>query len=279
MVANRSKNDLDVSWIDLNDPVSSLRDRLEIYADAGYARYLRKSVPKDSCEILGLPTPLIRETAKEALSVDGAAFLQAALFPKKYRKLLGANKSKNVSQTKRHFTLEERLALSFIFGALKLSFDERMEAFEAFLPLIDSWLVCDTICAAYKPKSSEKADLWNVIGVWLESDQPYTKRVALVLMLKYYITEAEIGEVLARVEELAQKGIVDHTVSMAAAWLLCEAIIKRPTEAHKYLNHNSLDDDTFNKTVQKVCDSLRVDAETKKDILAMKRFKNPRHKK
>lgn len=272
------QNELDVSWINLNDPVSSLRNRLETFSDVGYARYVKRSLPKESCDVLGLPTPLIRETVKEAMSVDGAAFLNAALFPKKYYRTRNERKVEKPKKIKPNFTLEERLALSFILGALKLSFDERMEAFEAFLPLVDSWAICDTLCGAYKPKPDEKAELWHVIGLWLKSDKPYTQRVALVLMLKYYLTRETINEVLVRVEELAQKGIAEHTVSMAVAWLLCEAFIKRPVETQEYVDHNSLDDATFNRMIQKICDSLRVDAETKKDILAMKRYKNARRK-
>ena len=41
--------------------------------------------------------------------------------------------------------------------------------------------------------------------------------------------------------------------------------------ADRYLKKNNLDDWTYNKSLQKICESLRVSKETKKVIKAMKR--------
>lgn len=272
MTKTDKKSLLDVSWIDLNDPIGSLRKRLPLYIDPGYDNFVKKSLPKDTCEVYGIRTPPLKQTVNEIVAVDGPAFLNAILFPKKSK---NASKRKNAKSLKLDYC-EERIVVAFLIGKLKLSFEQRIDAICAFSPYIDSWYVCDTLCGAYKPKPSELFDLWNFLGVWFESQNPYEQRVAIVMTLKYFITAETIGAALDRIEDLAIKGITDHTVSMGTAWLLCEAFIKRPNETFSYLNDNSLDDVTFNHAIQKICESLRVDDETKKEIGAMKRFKKAR---
>lgn len=54
---------------------------------------------------------------------------------------------------------------------------------------------------------------------------------------------------------------------MGAVSLLC----KVPEITMQYLKQNALDDFTYNKTLQKIIESYRVDTETKKLIKQMKR--------
>ena len=58
---------------------------------------------------------------------------------------------------------------------------------------------------------------------------------------------------------------------MAVAWAISIYFIKFPEPVMPYLEHNHLDDWTFNKALQKITESCRVDGETKAVIRAMKR--------
>ena len=58
---------------------------------------------------------------------------------------------------------------------------------------------------------------------------------------------------------------------MAVAWTISVAFVKFPNITMKYLKKNNLDDWTYNKGLQKICESLRVTKETKKAIKAMRR--------
>ncbi len=58
---------------------------------------------------------------------------------------------------------------------------------------------------------------------------------------------------------------------MAIAWAISICFIKYPAETMAYLNHNELDDFTFNKSLQKIKESNRVDANTKVRIAQLKR--------
>ncbi|MEG1502582.1 MAG: hypothetical protein RR370_04260, partial [Synergistaceae bacterium] len=63
----------------------------------------------------------------------------------------------------------------------------------------------------------------------------------------------------------------DYYVAMAVAWAISICFIKYPKETMIYLNDNNLDDNTYNKALQKICESHRVDNETKAIIRSMKR--------
>ena len=58
---------------------------------------------------------------------------------------------------------------------------------------------------------------------------------------------------------------------MAVAWALSIYFIKLPGAVMPYLEHNHLDDWTYNKALQKITESFRVDQETKTIIRSMKR--------
>lgn len=259
MVKSSPHKEIDVSWANLRDPIGSLRKRLSSYADPGYADFFRQTLPKESCEVFGVRAAAIRQTVKEAIAAGGEAFLNGLLFP--------ARKSSKLD------FCEGRIAAAFLIGQLKIDFDRRLDAITAFLPLVDSWCVCDSLCQSIKPKSFEKADLWDYIGMCLISEKPYDQRVGVVLTLKNFVDSSYIGETLERVENLAKRGIKEHTVSMGTAWLLCEAFIKQPDATTRYLERNSLDDATFNRALQKICESFRVDEHTKREIRAMKRVR------
>lgn len=276
MARSKSFDNINVSWLDLNAPIDSLRKRLKLLVDPipGYAEYLMNSLPKNSVKALGVRTPPIRQTVKEIRAIDGIGFLNAVLKTNIATHKLGAPKRKNKPGDKKETNLdyyEERIAIALLIGQLNLTFDQRIEAITAFLPFVDSWAVCDTLCGEYKPKQSERDDLWNYIGILLDSKRPYDQRVGLVLMVKYYTAQDSVSEALERVDSLARKGFIDHTVSSASSWLVCEAFIKRPEIAIRYLEENTLDDRTFNRTIDRICESLRVDKEAKKEIFAMRR--------
>ena len=55
------------------------------------------------------------------------------------------------------------------------------------------------------------------------------------------------------------------------AWMISICFIKLPDKTMKYLKQSKLDNLTYNKSLQKIIESLRVDKETKDIIRSMKR--------
>ena len=62
-----------------------------------------------------------------------------------------------------------------------------------------------------------------------------------------------------------------YYVEMAVAWLLSYCYIKYPENTLKYLKNNNLNDFTFNKTIDKICESFRVSKEEKLKLKKLKR--------
>ena len=50
---------------------------------------------------------------------------------------------------------------------------------------------------------------------------------------------------------------------MAVAWLLSMAIVKYPEQTKTYLQNSTLDTFTYNKTLQKACESKQISKEEK----------------
>ena len=62
----------------------------------------------------------------------------------------------------------------------------------------------------------------------------------------------------------------DYYVKMAVAWAISIYFRQLPTLTMPYLQKNQLDDWTYNKALQKITESLKVDCNTKNIIRSMK---------
>ena len=246
------------------NPIRWIQSQLTRASDQGYATFMRRTLPREvESPVLGVRVGEIRAIVK-ALSTAASE-----------RALTNAILRRCARPKRRRFpdALEERLAVAFMIGRLKASFDRRVELVDAFLPWIDSWAVCDEFCAELKWRANERDDLLNYVALCLERSEPYALRFALVELLKWFVDREHIDYVLATVETLAQRKIAVRPVQTACSWLLCEAFIKFPETTLRYLRQNSLDDFTFNLALQKIGESLRVDPETKAEIRAMRRVR------
>ena len=58
---------------------------------------------------------------------------------------------------------------------------------------------------------------------------------------------------------------------MGVAWLVSICYIKYPSKTEQYLKKSKLDNWTYNKSIQKICESLKIDKETKIKLRMMKR--------
>lgn len=87
-------------------------------------------------------------------------------------------------------------------------------------------------------------------------------------MLDFYICNDYIKEVIYLLDNIKHNA---YYVNMAIAWAVSVAYVKYPTITMEYLKNNTLDDFTYNKALQKICESYRVSDEDKSAIRRMKR--------
>lgn len=223
-----------------------MREKLKAMAEEKYRRFAASLLPPKT-KMLGVRLPKLRDLAKQMA---------------KQREL-------NKWRAPHDAFMEEKMLEGMIIGYADLSFAERAERVRGFVPKIDNWSVCDSVCVSLKSwVKQDKAAVWDMLGEFLVSQKAYQLRFAVVMMLDFFVDEEYLPQVLARLDAVKHE---DYYVKMAVAWAVSVCFAKYPAETMSYLLRCSLDDDTFNKALQKIVESYRVTPELKLKIKAMKR--------
>lgn len=223
----------------------NLRENLFKLADDKYRDFHSRLCPNVD-NIIGIRAPKMREIAKKIIKDDWRDFL--------------ANSEENY--------YEEILIKGFVIAYSKCDEKERLKYVEDFVPKIDNWAICDSFCNSLKFVSKNKKLVWDFLQPYLKSKNEFELRFAIVMILNYYITEDYIDITLKTLDNIQHEG---YYVKMAVAWAVSICFIKFREKTMIYLKNNNLDDFTYNKSLQKICESLRVDTETKLIIKDMKR--------
>ena len=88
------------------------------------------------------------------------------------------------------------------------------------------------------------------------------------LVLIYFLNDKYID----RVFEIYNNIKLDkYYVKMAIAWAISVAFVKYEEKTREFLQNNTLDKFTFNKSLQKIIESNRVSKEVKDEMRQMKR--------
>lgn len=222
-----------------------VRKKIFELSDEKYKEFHTKLSPTSS-NIIGVRMPLLRKLAKEIAKGDWREYLKTA----------------------ENEYYEEIMLQGIVIGCVKVDVEERLQLISKFIPKIDGWGICDSFCNGLKFIKSNKERMWNFIQPYLKSDQEFYVRFAVVVLLDFYIDEAYITRVLYALDKIKHPG---YYVKMAVAWSVSVCYIKFPEITMVYLKNNSLDDFTYNKSLQKITESFRVDNEIKLVIKRMKR--------
>ena len=243
------------------------KERLLELSESKYAEFSAKLLPGTQ-NIIGVRLPLLRIEAKKIVKEN------------RWQEYLEVfNKQYELSRETVYF--EEIMLAGMIIGELKpenkqsnakaqeISLQDIFILITDFIPKINNWSVCDSFCAGLKLAKKYPDKFWNFILPYIESSHEYDLRFAIVMMLNYYIEETYIDKVIHFINTLC---LETYYVKMAAAWCLSKCYIKFPSETLEYLNSNHhLDNFTYNKTLQKIIESLQVSKEDKIKLRAMKR--------
>lgn len=221
--------------------------RREIFEliDEDYKKFSSSLLPNID-NILGVRLPELRKLAKKVAKDDWRKFIDIA--------------------DNQYF--EQIMLQGMVLGYIKINIEEILLYVAEFIPKIDNWSVCDSFCGGLKFTKNNMEQVWNFIQPFLSSKKEYEVRFAVVMLLDFYINDEYIDKVLKLLDNVNHPG---YYAKMAVAWAVSICYIKFPEKTMDYLKNNNLDDFTYNKSLQKICESLRVDKETKKIIKAMRR--------
>ena len=223
-----------------------IRQDLLALSDKKYKEFHSSLCPGTN-NIIGVRVPVLRNYAKKLSKQENI------------KEYIFFNKTKYY---------EEVMLQGMLIGLIKNSdINETLTMIKNFVPKIDNWAVCDICCSGLKTVNKNKELFWNFIQKYLKSKKEFELRFAIVMMLDYFIDEKYIDKVLIILDNIKHEA---YYVKMAVAWTISVAFVKFQDKTMKYLKKNNLDDWTYNKSLQKICESLRVTKETKKAIKEMK---------
>ncbi len=222
-----------------------IRKKLLELADEKYKKFQEGLCPNTN-NIIGVRVPLLRNLAKEISKQNVENYL------------------KNASNE----YYEEIMLQGMVIGLNKCSVKQTCKYLKEFIPKIDNWAVCDVTVAGLKMVKNNQKEMLEFIKPYIKSKKEFELRFAVVLLLNFYITEEYIDLVIKTLNEIKHEG---YYVKMAVAWAISIAFIKFPEKTMNFLKQNNLDDFTYNKALQKIVESYKVEEEMKEKIKRMKK--------
>ena len=225
-----------------------IRIELEKIAEENYRIFATKLIPNVD-NLLGVRLPRLRKIAKKIAQLDYEYYL--AMDDPLY--------------------FEEVMLQGMIIGEIKLPWNERSRYVKHFTSKINNWSICDSFCCGLKFEASEKEIVWQFLQPYFASDAPYDIRCAVVMLLFHFVNDEYLQKVFTLFNQIKND---DYYVKMAVAWAISIYFRELPKLTMAYLQKNQLDDWTYNKALQKITESLKVDFNTKIIIRTMKRKKN-----
>lgn len=213
--------------------------------DIKYRDFQVKLFPTlDSKTIIGVRTPILRKYAKQLVKDNNyISFLQD--LPHEY--------------------FDENQLHAFIISEIK-SYDECLLFINKFLPYVDNWATCDQMSPKVFKKYADK--LLNNIKIWIKSNETYTIRFGIGVLMSYYLDDRFKPEYLQLVANIKSK---EYYVNMMIAWYFATALAKQYEATIPYIENQKLDIWVHNKTIRKAIESYRITIDQKEYLRSLKK--------
>lgn len=250
-----------------------IRNELVNLSDKGnYAAFTSALIP--GCDnLIGVRQPILKKYAKQLVR-DNEDFRKLLAEPDIYH--------------------EETLLRGYVIGygtAREKNFDRALTDFEQFVPLVNNWAVNDGFCVEFRVMDSFRDEFLPYIRECTMSYDEYRARVGLIMLLDHYLKIDESGNKKPRMKKVTREDIYvngekatgkyleeilslvnrdfsgnGYYTQMAAGWLLAECFVTFPARIWEFLadkEHLRLDNVSYRKAVNKICESLTPDKEVK----------------
>ena len=212
--------------------------------DLKYRDFQSKLLPKTEKEkIIGVRTPILRKFAKEfAQTKEAQKFLQE--LPHQY-----------YEENNLHLMLVTQIR----------DYKKCLKEVTQFLPYIDNWATCDLPL----PKCFEKhkAELIVDVKKWIASNDTYTIRYGIGVLLRLYLAEDFKDEYPKLVSAVISD---EYYVNMMIAWYFATALAKQWEAVIGYLKDRKLTEWVHRKTIQKAIESNRITEEQKAELRGLR---------
>lgn len=217
---------------------------LQALKEKEYADFQAKLVPTiEPSTILGIRVPKLRALAKSYIrDQEYQVFLDS--LPHNY--------------------YDENMLHAILISEMK-DYDKCINRLEAFLPYVDNWAVCDIMSPKLFKRYRE--DLMTRIKVWMASEETYTIRFGLGMLMTHFLDEDFRPEYLDMASNIRSD---EYYVNMMIAWFFATALAKQWEVSLPYIEDKRLDDWTHKKAIQKARESLRISKEKKEYLKGLK---------
>ncbi|MBQ9155355.1 MAG: DNA alkylation repair protein [Eubacterium sp.] len=221
-----------------------IRQRLYELQDTGYRDFQSKLIPNISPDsMIGVRTPALRKLAKKLIKdPDINGFLRD--LP--------------------HYYFDENQLHAFLISEIK-DFAVCMDQVRRFLPFVDNWATCDQLSP--KVFRKHRPELLPFIREWIRSDQTYTVRFGIGMLMQHFLDEdfnTEYPRLVAAVRS------EEYYINMMIAWYFATALAKQYEAAVPYIEQRKLEGWTHNKAIQKAVESRRISPEQKEYLRGLK---------
>lgn len=221
-----------------------IREKLFSLQDFKYGDFQAKLMPTIAREtVIGVRTPALRKYAKKLAKEENVSeFLQD--LPHQY--------------------FEENQLHAFIICEQK-NYEECIKELNLFLPYVDNWATCDQM----SPKVFRKhhGELLEQIKIWMNSDQTYTVRYGIGMLMAHFLEEDFDIQYAEMVADIRSE---EYYVNMMIAWYFATALAKQYETIVPFIEKRRLDNWTHRKAIQKAVESYRITKEQKEYLKGLK---------
>ena len=221
-----------------------IKQRLFSLQDEPYRDFQVKLIPTiDPKTMIGVRTPALRKLAKE-LSKDPDITEFLTSLPHEY--------------------FDENQLHAFLISEIK-DYEKCIAQTEKFLPFINNWATCDQLSP--KVFKKHKQELLSHIQTWIRSEETYTVRFGIGMLMQHFLDDDFDPEYLELVAGIRSE---EYYINMMIAWYFATALAKQYDAVLPYLEQKKLAPWTHNKAIQKARESYRVSAEQKEYLKSLK---------
>lgn len=202
---------------------------------------------RDKGDMIGLSAPDMRKIAKEMVK-DPAVCLD--FFHEK------------------HMLFEEFDIHAYALGYLKQEISSILHYTEQFIPQINCWSVCDSLCQNFTHAKKYPREVFDFVKQYQHSKIVWEQRFVAVMFQCKFMRQDYIDEVLKILETIEPK---EYYAKMGIAWATATAMAKCPDETMAFMKKCRFDDETYQMAVKKIIESYRTREEDKSLLMKMKR--------
>ena len=163
-----------------------------------------------------------------------------------------------------HRYFDENQLHSFIISGIK-DYNECISKVNAFLPYVDNWATCDQLSP--KVFKKHRKELINDIKKWMASDEVYTIRFGIGMLMAHFLDDDFRPEYPEMVSGIRSE---EYYVNMMIAWYFATALAKQYDTVLPFIEEHKLDKWTNNKAIQKSVESYRISPEQKEYLKSLK---------